>query len=135
MRNLKHRNYGFTLIELMIVVAIIAIIASIAYPSYTDYVARAKRGDAKVSLLTLQLAQEKYRASNPTYGTTMAQLSLISTSNENYYTIAITSSTSTSYVATATPLAPHADATCGTISIDESNNKTATGDDALCWNK
>ncbi|KAF3977511.1 MAG: prepilin-type N-terminal cleavage/methylation domain-containing protein [Methylococcales symbiont of Iophon sp. n. MRB-2018] len=135
MGNLKHRHYGFTLIELMIVIAIIAIVASIAYPSYTEYVTRAKRGDAKFSLLALQLAEEKYRASNPMYGSTLVQLGLNGTSNGGFYTIAITSASQTGYDATATPLAPHADAICGALSIDEASNKTATGDDVLCWAK
>jgi type IV pilus assembly protein PilE len=41
---------GFTLIELMIVVAIVAILASIALPSYTSYIARARRADARTQL-------------------------------------------------------------------------------------
>ncbi|KAF3981207.1 MAG: prepilin-type N-terminal cleavage/methylation domain-containing protein [Methylococcales symbiont of Hymedesmia sp. n. MRB-2018] len=135
MRNLKHRHYGFTLIELMIVITIIGIVASIAYPSYTEYVTRAKRGDAKFSLLALQLAQEKYRAGHPIYGSTLEQLGLNSISNGGSYTIAITGSSATEYDATATPLAPHADTICGTLAIDAANNKTATGDDVLCWAK
>lgn len=61
---------GFTLIELMIVVAIVAILAAVAMPAYTDYVRRARRSDAIEELLRLQQAQEKWRASNSNYGTT-----------------------------------------------------------------
>jgi prepilin-type N-terminal cleavage/methylation domain-containing protein len=49
--NRRGRMRGFTLIELMIVLAVIAILAAIAYPSYTRYVLRAKRADAKQQLL------------------------------------------------------------------------------------
>lgn len=51
---------GFTLIELMIVIAIIAIIASIALPSYQDYVARAKVSEAITGLSDLRVKLEQY---------------------------------------------------------------------------
>jgi len=58
---------GFTLIELMIVVAIIGIIAAIAYPSYVQYVERARRSDAQGALMGLAGAMERHRATNGTY--------------------------------------------------------------------
>jgi len=127
-------NKGFTLIELMIVVAVIGILAGIAYPSYQDYILRAKRADAKVALLEVQLAQEKYRANNTTYGT-IADLGLSSTSPEDNYAIAITGNTATAYTATATPTGTHSDSTCNVLSINASDSKTASGDDEFCWNK
>lgn len=60
-------NRGFTLIELMIVVAIVGIIAAIAYPSYTEYVERARRSDAQGALMGLAAAMERHRASNGNY--------------------------------------------------------------------
>lgn len=63
-----HRR-GFTLIELMIVVAVIGILAAIAYPSYQDYIRRARRIDAQGVMLDLQLLQEKYRVNKPIYAT------------------------------------------------------------------
>jgi len=58
---------GFTLIELMIVVAIIGIIAAIAYPSYTDYVERTRRSDAQGALMGLSSAMERHYATNNSY--------------------------------------------------------------------
>ena len=45
------KHQGFTLIELMIVVAVVAILSSIAYPSYTEYVRRGHRAEARAGLL------------------------------------------------------------------------------------
>jgi type IV pilus assembly protein PilE len=58
---------GFTLLELIIVVAIISILASIAIPAYNGYVETSKRSDAQASLMALAIAQEKYRAQCPSY--------------------------------------------------------------------
>jgi type IV pilus assembly protein PilE len=58
---------GFTLIELMIVVAVIAIIAAIAYPAYQDYVREARRAEAKSDLLAISQDLAKYRVTNPSY--------------------------------------------------------------------
>jgi len=135
--NTTFHKKGFTLIELMITVAIISILASVAYPSYTQYVLRAKRGDAKAALLSVQLAEEKYRANNPSYGT-LAQLGLDPmTSSDGYYTITIPAApTGAVYSITATPKSPHADAYCATLVINQDSVKTATGTDSNnCWNK
>jgi type IV pilus assembly protein PilE len=60
---------GFTLIELMIVVAIIGILAGIAYPSYIDSVRKGKRADGRAALTSLLQQQERYLTQNNTYAT------------------------------------------------------------------
>ena len=62
------RLKGFTLIELMIVVAIIGILGAIAYPSYQSYIMRSKRTIAKVVLADIVAKQTKYYIENRTYG-------------------------------------------------------------------
>jgi type IV pilus assembly protein PilE len=62
----KQRN-GFTLVELLIVVAIVAILASIAYPSYQSHVSRTRYADAKVKLLEIMNQQRRYFTNNNTY--------------------------------------------------------------------
>ena len=134
---MNFKQKGFTLIELMIVVAIIGILAAIALPAYQDYVKRAKRADAKAALLAVQLAQEKYRANNPNYGSLIDIGINTTTSPDGYYTIATTATAGppTSYTATATP--GHSDAECGVLGITSSDVKseTGTGTVSSCWNK
>ena len=62
---------GFTLIELMIVVAVIGVLAAIAYPSYMDQARRGRRADAVVAMTQVQQAQERWRASNSSYATSV----------------------------------------------------------------
>ena len=54
---MKNNSRGFTLLELMVVVAVIAILASIAYPSYQNFVMQSRRSDAIEGLLSAQLRQ------------------------------------------------------------------------------
>jgi len=66
----RDRQAGFTLIELMIVVAIIGILAAIALPNFLRFQARAKQSEAKALLSTVFSANESYFAENQTYGGT-----------------------------------------------------------------
>ncbi len=141
------RSSGFTLMELMIVVAIIGILAAIAVPAYSDYVTRANRSDGKAGLLNLQLAQEKYRANCPQYAdgihaTTLTCVTggthnLISSTSspDGKYTLAITAGTATSYTITATPT--FTDAKCNVLGINQAGTQTKTGTDSVanCWQK
>jgi len=67
---------GFTLIELMIVVAIIGILAAIAMPSYTSYIARANRADARTQLVQVAQFMQRFYAANDSYLTDRAGTSV-----------------------------------------------------------
>lgn len=62
---------GFTLVELMVVVAIVAILASVATPAYINYVNRTKQGEATSQLLTARLEQEEFYTDNGHYAGTI----------------------------------------------------------------
>lgn len=61
------RSQGFTLLELMIVVAVVAILAAVAYPSYRDSVLKGRRAEARTALAELLQQQERFMTQNNTY--------------------------------------------------------------------
>jgi type IV pilus assembly protein PilE len=89
------RVRGFTLIELMVVLAVVAILAAIAVPAYSSQVRRSHRADAIDGVSDLQLRQERWRADHPEYAPDMDTLlgSAASTTSYNnahsYYNFAI----------------------------------------------
>jgi len=68
------RSRGFTLIELMVVVAIVGILSAIAFPAYGKYIVRGNRAAAEAYLLTLAQAQAQYFADAHTYASTTTAL-------------------------------------------------------------
>ena len=133
---------GFTLIELMIVVAVIGILAAIAYPSYVNYVRKSRRADAHAMLQAMQLAEEKWRLNHTTYTTTASDLTTVTTSEGGYYTLSFAApsvgNTATGYKLTATPVAGKSqagDSACATITIEQTTAGVTYGPSNTCWNK
>ncbi len=91
---------GFTLIELMIVVAIIGILAAIAIPNFMNYQCKAKQSEAKSNLGTIRTNQEAYRAEHDTYSTSMAGIGF-TISGDKRYTYTATLGGTTAFTGTA----------------------------------
>jgi len=131
MKNLK----GFTLVELMIVVAIVAILVALALPAYNEYVDRARRADAKSTLLDVHLGQGKWRSSHTTYTGTVTDVIDSATSPDGYYTIAITASSATAFTATAAPQGAQSGDSCGTFTITQAGPDVGTAAKEKCWDR
>jgi type IV pilus assembly protein PilE len=127
---MKAIHRGFTLIELMIVVAIVAILASVALPSYQDYIRRSKVQEATSNLASERVRMEQFFQDNRTY--TGATLLVAAT---KYWNLALSNHTATTYTITATPTA-NSGMSGYQYTIDQNNARTSIADGTpglTCW--
>ena len=132
----KKTAYGFSLTELLIVIAIVAILASITLPSYSSYVYKTRRADAVASLLQLQLAQEQWRATYGVYSIGLQELGWQNQSADNFYELAFETAQPGAWLATAKPVGVQAGDSCGLYAIDHQGpvfgGRFASH---TCWNR
>ncbi len=122
-------NKGFTLLELMFVIAIIGVLGSLAYPSYVSHVKKANRADGIDSLLNLAGRMEEFYMNNDTYaGAAVAS----TTSSDGLYTLSITAQTAFGYTIQAAPVG--GDSYCGNLTLNSLGvTGTSAGTVADCW--
>ena len=151
------RPRGFTLIELMIVVAIVGILATIAFPSFNSYLVKSRRAEAKAMLQQAAMWMERNQAATYRYNKDVedknidnARLTALGfdrtpATGTMHYQIQFSSISANAFVLSATPQGSQAtdDATCGTLALNSSGlrgkldgtNVKADSDTEDCWRR
>ena len=136
---MKNNNKGFTLVELMIVIAIVGLLAAVGYPSYMSHVQKGSRADAIDALLRLSQQMEKYYMVNNTYkDAVLSDLMGGTTSPDGKYNLSFLGADGTGvpdlygYMLKATPVTT--DANCGYLTLTSLGVKgTENGSVPACW--
>jgi type IV pilus assembly protein PilE len=137
---------GFTLIELMVVIAVVALLSTFAVSSYRTYVLRATRTEGRMALLAIQVAQEKFFLQNNQYAQTLAtvtaappaglgiSLTAGGVTDGGHYTLSFAGATANTYTlqAVATGSQTSDTAACLTFTINEQGVRTPA-DTTGCW--
>ena len=136
---------GFTLIEVMIVVAIVGILSAIALPSYNEYIRRVHRAEARAALLQGAQWMERAATATGTYPLTASFPTTLTTMQSGRYTVAVASppasaASGAAFTLTATPAGGQVGDKCGSYTLTHSGVRGAASaaSGALvteCWNK
>lgn len=129
-----NRAFGFTLIELMIVVAIVGILAMVAYPSYNDFVVRSNRSEAPRELVRLANLQEQLFVDSRSYTADISELgvgatTVYETPSGNYKISSNVIGNTFTLTAAAQGLQATNDTACLAITITDTGKKLPL----ICW--
>jgi len=132
MRQSIHATRGFTLIEVMIVVAVIGILAAIAFPSYQSQIRKSNRAAAQAVLMDAANKQQFYLSSQREYADTLPKLNItVPTDVSRWYDVTVTTdpvATPPTFLLTATPKAGLAQAPDGALTLNSAGTKMRAGD-------
>ena len=133
------RGRGFTLIELMIVVAVVALLAVVALPAYQDSVRKARRTEAKAALSEAAMMMERYLTEKGTYATARLGVDLDppavyrNLSENGYYALSLESEAAT-FILKAVPQGSQAVDACGTYTLTQRGERGVSARTAAeCW--
>lgn len=140
MRRRWSRQAGFSLIELMIVVAIAGIIMAVAVPAYQGHIVSVRRGDAQGALMGLASALERYHVINRTFAGVEAEDIHPGKSpvdgSETHYLLSIENADTRSFTVVATPQDAQAKKDkCGALTLTRSGARGVRGSASIerCW--
>lgn len=129
---------GFTLIEMMIVVAIVGILAAIAYPSYTRQVQQAKRADCQADMMEIAGIMERDYSRNNSYRNiftagVVANNQCPIDGGTQTYVLSFVGNPATTYTLQAVPAGAQASDSCGTLTLTNTLAKGSGGPVTDCW--
>ena len=128
---------GFTLVELMIVIAIVGILGAISMGFYGNYITDANRTDGRTALTVTAASLEKCKALYSVYNSANCNVAFPVTSDEGLYTVAGTVLAGSTFTLTATPVAgayQAGDTDCTTLTLTSTGIESGTGADVTeCW--
>lgn len=139
------RSTGFTLIELMVVVAVVAILGAIAYPSYQAHINKSRRADAQVGLVELAQFMERHYTSNGGYlsggntggAPTLPFTSTPKGSGNSFYALSLSEVSAQAYVLQAVPENAMSGDKCGTLTLSHTGVRGQAAGLSLreCWGR
>lgn len=126
---------GFTLIELMIVVAVVAILAAVAFPSYQEHVRKSRRAQAKADLIELAQVLERHHTVQNSYAGLTLPFTRSPRDGTSQYAISFDGNASASaFKLQAVPAGAQEKDKCGTLTLDQAGRKTpAESTVSGCW--